>query len=84
MTETYGNKISPLKAIRAHCLDCVCGSANEVKFCTAKDCSLYPFRFGRNPYINRRRLTEEERAACAERLKNARQIGKNGEEAKTK
>lgn len=41
--------MTPLKAIRAKCLDCCCGSAFEVKLCACKDCSLWPFRDGRNP-----------------------------------
>ena len=43
----------PLMAIREKCLDCCCGSSNEVKLCTVAHCALYPFRFGRNP--NRQR-----------------------------
>ena len=41
--------MTPLKAIRAKCLDCCCGQAYEVKLCPCSDCSLYPFRFGNNP-----------------------------------
>ena len=40
---------TPMKAIRRKCLDCVCGSAKEVELCVIKDCSLYPYRFGRRP-----------------------------------
>lgn len=64
---------SPLKAIRANCLQCVGGSSNEVKLCTSKTCYLYPFRFGKNPYLKKRELTEEQRAAVSERLKHARE-----------
>jgi hypothetical protein len=42
-------RISPLKAIRLKCLDCCCGSAHEVKLCTAEKCPLYLFRLGKNP-----------------------------------
>lgn len=41
--------ITPLKAIRLKCLDCCCGSAHEVKLCTAEKCQLYLFRLGKNP-----------------------------------
>lgn len=41
---------NPVKAIRAKCLDCSCGQVNEVALCVCKDCALYPFRFGKNPY----------------------------------
>lgn len=38
-----------LKAIRLKCLDCCCGSANEVKLCPIKDCPLYTYRLGHDP-----------------------------------
>ena len=41
--------LKPMKAIRAKCLDCTCGSSVEVKLCEIKDCALYPYRFGKNP-----------------------------------
>ena len=64
---------NPVKAIRAFCLDCVGGNPNEVKLCTAPGCALYPFRLGRNPYRARREMSEEQRAAAAERLRMARE-----------
>lgn len=69
---------SPLKAIREKCLDCVCRQVNEVKLCPVKDCSLYPFRFGKNPYSTRK-LSEEQRNASAERLKAYHERKKNNE-----
>ena len=73
MQKTEQTKIitSPIKAIRAKCLDCCCGQANEVKLCTCKDCPLYAFRFGKNPYRNRN-LTDEQRRKAAERLHKGR------------
>ena len=41
--------LTPLKAIRAKCLDCVCESAQEVRLCPATNCPLYPYRMGHNP-----------------------------------
>ncbi|MFZ7134326.1 MAG: hypothetical protein ACOWWR_18420 [Eubacteriales bacterium] len=41
--------LTPLKAIRAKCLDCSSMSKNEVRLCEFKGCPLYHFRFGRNP-----------------------------------
>ncbi len=41
---------SPLRAIRQYCVhDCCCGQANEVRLCSAVDCPLYAWRFGRKP-----------------------------------
>ena len=51
--------MTPLKAIRLKCLDCCVGSSAEVKLCPIKDCSLYNFRFGKNPFIKRKELSEE-------------------------
>ena len=34
-------EVSPMKAIRQKCLDCSCGSSEEVKNCFAKKCPLY-------------------------------------------
>jgi hypothetical protein len=64
---------SPIKAIRAKCLDCCGGSSNEVKLCPATECPIYAFRFGRNPYRTVRVMTEEQKAAASERLRLARE-----------
>lgn len=63
---------NPVKAIRAKCLDCMCGSSNEVERCPCKDCALYPFRRGRNPYRTKREYTEEEKAKLRDQLARAR------------
>lgn len=63
--------MTPMKAIRAKCLECN-GTANEVKLCPCTDCALWPFRLGKNPNIKPRNLTDEQRKAAAERLKNVR------------
>lgn len=62
------SRISPIKAIRAKCLDCCCYQPKEVNLCPCEDCALWPFRFGKNPYSNRV-LTEEQKAAMSERAK---------------
>lgn len=62
---------SPLKAIRAKCLDCCCDQTTEVKLCPASDCPLHPFRFGKNPF-RKRELTDEQREALCQRLELGR------------
>ncbi len=48
----YPHRLTPLKAIRAFCLQCVCESSPEVKLCPSTDtCPLWPHRFGKNPTI---------------------------------
>ena len=46
-------KLTPLKAIRAKCLECSCGQAKEVRLCILKDCPLYPYRMGKRPKDNK-------------------------------
>ena len=42
-------KLSPLKAIRAKCLDCSVYQYSEISNCNISDCPLYPYRMGKNP-----------------------------------
>ena len=41
--------MTPLKAIRANCLDCCGSSPKEVRLCPREKCPLYPYRFGHRP-----------------------------------
>ena len=57
-------EVSPMKTIRQKCLDCSCGSSEEVKNCFAKKCPLYQFRFSYKLDENgnrkkRRKISEE-------------------------
>ena len=40
---------TPLKAIRAKCLECQSGSYRNVRNCEFKNCPLFGFRMGKNP-----------------------------------
>lgn len=44
--------LTPIKAIRAKCLDCCCGQIAEVRLCTVKKCALYPYRMGHRPKVD--------------------------------
>jgi hypothetical protein len=48
-----GHPESPIKAIRAKCLDCSGGNDAEVRKCVATGCALWPFRMGVNPFYGR-------------------------------
>lgn len=41
--------LTPIKAIRAKCLDCCCQQQIEVRLCPCIDCSLWPYRMGKRP-----------------------------------
>lgn len=43
---------TPIKAIRAKCLECCCGSATEVRLCGITDCALWEYRSGHRPKKN--------------------------------
>ena len=67
--------LTPMKAIRAKCLDCCCHQPLEVRLCTAENCPLYAFRTGHRPqkgnYTN----------AESYNKKNARTAAKNEKES---
>lgn len=75
---------NPVKAIRAFCMECSCGQTSEVQRCPMHECPLYPFRFGKNPYRQRREMTEEEKEVLRHRLREARKnIGSSVEKLET-
>lgn len=51
-----GHPKSPIKAIRANCLDCCGGSEAEVRKCVLTACPLWPLRMGKNVYHASARL----------------------------
>ena len=51
---------TPLKAIRAKCLDCSGGSRAGVDACEVTGCPLWPYRLGKLAW--KREMSEEEKA----------------------
>ena len=41
--------MTPTKAIRHQCVECMGWASHEVKHCTAYTCPLYPYRMGKRP-----------------------------------
>lgn len=41
--------MTPMKAIRAKCIDCSCGEKKEVRLCPIEWCPLWPYRMGKRP-----------------------------------
>jgi len=69
---THEVKLNALKAIRAQCLECLNWNSNYVKDCTSLLCSLFPFRFGKDPSKVKRTISEEHKTAFAERMAKSR------------
>jgi hypothetical protein len=53
--------MSPLKALRARCIDCCADQPSEVRLCTAVTCPSWPFRMGANPW--RKEASDAQREA---------------------
>lgn len=53
-------RLTPMKAIRAKCLECSCGSSNEVRLCEVTTCPLYDFRFGKKPSAKTNEILDED------------------------
>ena len=62
---------NPLRAIRAKCLDCCCGSASEVRKCVSTNCPLWPFRLRTNPFRKKSDLSEDEKRRRVAQLSRA-------------
>jgi hypothetical protein len=52
--------LTPVKAIRAKCLECSGGSKKEVRLCRIEDCALFPYRMGKRPKIDQEANAETE------------------------
>jgi hypothetical protein len=59
--EAKDGSVTPLRALRRHCLWCCNGNPNEVRLCVSKSCPLWPFRFGHRP-------TDELKAEVGDRI----------------
>ena len=42
-------RMTPMKAIRAKCLDCCAGQVAEIRRCGLENCPLFRYRFGKRP-----------------------------------
>ena len=60
--------LTPMRAMRAKCLDCCCGSTHEVKHCSVIRCSLHPYRSGHRPATTAKAPRTPAQLAAAERL----------------
>lgn len=47
--ETGGQRLTPVKAIRDHCLECMGGSKGDVRKCGLTVCRFWTYRMGKNP-----------------------------------
>jgi hypothetical protein len=61
--------MTPLQALRAHCIDCCGNEKSEVTHCPVKRCPSWPFRFGNSPW---RTVTDAQRAASRINAKHLR------------
>lgn len=60
-----GHPASPIRAIRAKCLDCSGGQPSEVRKCVALNCPLWPMRMSSNPFHGSHASVENEAAVSA-------------------
>lgn len=71
---------TPIKSIRAKCLDCCADSSHEVKLCECVSCSLWAYRFGRRPsHEERKTIKECEIGSYLSGLGEKQQVSSGGE-----
>lgn len=66
-------RLTPLKAIRAKCLDCSGDSKKELALCPVEDCPQWPFRCGRDPFRKKTALTGQQKLEYIARINNIRE-----------
>ena len=57
---------TPLKAIKAKCIDC-CGD-DHPRWCVCDDCPLYPFRLGKNTLLPKRTISDAHRESLLQNI----------------
>jgi len=65
--------LTPIKAIRAFCLQCTSSDRAWIKECPSLECPLYPYRMGTNPNVS-----EHARMDAAKRAKSRNSDKKQG------
>ena len=63
-----GHPTAPMRAIRAHCVECCGGSYAEANKCTATGCTLWPYRMGKNPFHAKAKTRKPATAATVRAL----------------
>ena len=61
------SRLSPIKAIRLHCLECLGNSSQEVERCSRPKCPLWSFRLGKHPTF---KMSPAEKVRRSEHGKN--------------
>jgi hypothetical protein len=64
-----------VKAVGEHCIECMGGRDNQgykklIAECQSHGCSLFDFRYGKNPH-HRQNLSQEQRKSLADRAINS-------------
>ena len=57
--------MTPIKSIRAKCLDCCCSQTQEVRLCPSQNCALWLYRMGKRPTAPGADHAEENRELSA-------------------
>lgn len=67
---TEWKSLTPIKAIRKHCLECMGWQYSLIEGCTSPLCCLYPYRMGNNPSIDGSSKSGKVPAGFARNLEN--------------
>ena len=77
------SKAEVLRSIRKNCLDCG-GRESEVKYCSALDCPLWPYRFGCTPrQVKEQELLDKRNFADGERFGTDKMVSQLEDAAET-
>ena len=71
---TVDDKLTPLRSMRAKCLECSNRSPTDVLACEIVDCTLWPYRSGKRTGTSA--ASEETKKASSDRMKKMHKEGK--------
>ena len=66
--------LTPIKAIRAKCMDCTCHQPKEIRLCRIITCPLWPYRMGHRPKGQEAGQLLEEAVAPVEPIQEAMEV----------
>lgn len=69
---------TPLKAIRAKCLDCSNGQIVEVRECVIPNCPLWPYRMGMRPKTAEKAAEKRKARNCTTKAAESEKREKGG------
>lgn len=71
--DNFDSPRNPVKVLRLKCRDCTNNQIAEIDNCTIRQCPVWPWRFGKNPYRIKKVMSEGEKERVRVRFAKLRE-----------